>query len=205
MNQIGKMIFAATVAASLVLLVPDVKAQGPGRPTAGIFAGVTSANGQFGDEVKNGWFAGGLIKMRAYGAIDVRVDGNYVKFGRNEVVAELSSITTDASMVFGTLNALVNFGPDSATYPGDNSVSPYMLFGAGLYELDYKAECEGQCEGFLDPVKDRHFGLSAGFGATVPVFGIRTFAEGRYHRISRDLAAGGARSMILVSAGVKFR
>ena len=204
MNQIGKMFFAA-VAASVVSVAPEIQAQGPGRPTAGIFAGVATANGDFGDEVKTGWFAGGLIKMRAYGPIDVRVDGNYVKFGRNEVVAELSSISTDASMVFGTINALLNFGPDSAAYPGDNTVSPYMLVGAGWYELDYKAECEGNCEGFLDPKKDTHFGFNAAFGATVPVFGIRTFAEARYHRISREPDVGGSRSMMLVSVGVKIR
>jgi len=202
MNHVRQLMLAIAIPAALAA---TAEAQGPGRPTAGIFAGVTSANGDLKDEVGNGWFAGGLIKMRAYGPFDIRVDGNYLKFGSKEVVAELSSISTDAKIVFGTLSALVNLGPDSASYPGDNTVSPYIAVGAGLYELDYDAVCEGECEGFLNPQKDTHFGLNATFGATAPVLGIRTFAEARYHRISRDPTVGGSRSMIVVAVGVKIR
>jgi opacity protein-like surface antigen len=202
MNQVRQLAIAVTIPA---LLAVTADAQGPGRPTAGIFGGVTVVNGDFKEEVGNGWLLGGLVKMRAYGPFDVRLDGTYVKLGSKEIVDPLGTVSTDASIVFGTLNALVNLGPDSASYPGDNSVSPYLLAGAGLYELDYKADCTGACTGFTAPEKKSHFGMNAGFGATAPLFGIRTFAEARYHHISRSLSDGSSRKMILVSAGVKFR
>lgn len=202
MNQIRKIVVSAAVVASFAV---TAQAQGPGRPTAGIFGGVSSVNDDFKDEVGNGWLAGGLVKMRAYGPLDIRADGTYLKLGRKQIGNEIALVSTDASVAFGTFNVILNFGPDSAEYPGDNSVSPYMLVGAGAYTLDYKGECTGQCEQFIDPEKKTHFGLNAGFGATIPVFGIRTFAEARYHRLSREPIDGGSRTMILLSAGVKIR
>jgi hypothetical protein len=181
------------------------EAQGPGRPTAGIFGGFAVPSGDFKQEVGNGWLAGGLIKMRAYGSLDVRVDGTYVKFGSKDLAVTEATVATDASMIFGTLNVLLNMGPDSAAYPGDNSVSPYLLAGAGSYQLEYDWACEGQCTQFIFPGKRTHLGFNAGFGATVPFLGIRAFAEGRYHRIFRDVGDGGSQSMILISAGVKIR
>jgi hypothetical protein len=202
MNHVRPLVLAVAIAAASAA---TAEAQGPGRPTAGIFAGVTAASGDFKDEVGNGWLAGGLIKMRAYRSLDVRLDGTYVKFGSKEIAGSEAAVSTDASMIFGTLNVLLNLGPDSASYPGDNSVSPYLMFGGGAYEIDYKAECAGACTGFIDPEKKTHFGVNATFGATVPLFGIRTFAEARYHRVSREAIDGGSRSMILFSAGVKIR
>jgi hypothetical protein len=143
--------------------------------------------------------------MRAYGSLDVRVDGTYVKFGSKDLAVTEATVATDASMIFGTLNVLLNMGPDSAAYPGDNSVSPYLLAGAGSYQLEYDWACEGQCTQFIFPGKRTHLGFNAGFGATVPFLGIRAFAEGRYHRIFRDVGDGGSQSMILISAGVKIR
>jgi hypothetical protein len=187
MNHVRQIVLAMAIPAAFAA---TAQAQGPGRPTVGIFAGVTSVNGDFKDEVGNGWLAGGLIKMRAYGSLDLRADGTYVKLGSRDLAGTAATVSTDASIVFGTLNALLNLSPDSADYPGDNHVT---------------AECTGSCEGFIDPGKKTHVGMNAGFGATVPVLGIRTFAEARYHRISRKSIDGGARSMILISVGVKVR
>ena len=202
MNHVRQIVLAMAIPAAFAA---TAQGQGPGRPTVGIFGGVTSVNGDFKDEVGNGWLAGGLIKMRAYGSLDLRADGTYVKLGSRDLAGTAATVSTDASIVFGTLNALLNLSPDSADYPGDNHVTPYVLAGLGWYELDYKADCTGACEDFIDPGKNTHFGMNAGFGATVPVLGIRTFAEARYHRISRKTIDGGARSMILFSVGVKVR
>lgn len=175
------------------------------RATAGIFAGVTFPRGDLSDEVKTGWHAGALAKMRAYGALDARIDGTYTKFGKKALVGGGASVSTDASIAFGTLNALVNLGADSAAYPGDNTVSPYLVAGVGGYRLDFKATCVGACTTFVAPDAKTYFGLNIGGGASVPLAGIRTFLEARYHRISRSDANGGTRTMVLVSAGVKFR
>ena len=178
---------------------------GPGRPTAGIFGGVTTPNGDFKDEVGTGWHAGGFVKMRAYGALDVRLDGAYTKFGKKNIEGTGVTLSTDANVTFGALNALVNLGPDSAGYPGDNTISPYITGGPSIYSLEYKATCAGACTDFEAPEKKTNMGLNVGGGATIPLMGIRTFVEARYHRIMQDELDGGTRSMMTLSAGVKFR
>ncbi len=175
------------------------------RATAGVFGGVTFPRGDFSDEVATGWNAGGLLKIRAYKALDLRVDGTYMKFGKKDLLGTTTPITTDANIVAGTVNGLLNLGPDSAAYPGDNSVSPYLIAGVGKYKLNYQAECTVGCSPSPDPGVQTYWGLNAGFGATAPLLGLRTFVEGRYHRVSRSLTEGSNRSMFLISAGVKFR
>jgi len=176
------------------------------RPTAGVFGGVTFGRGALDDEVGTGWNAGGFGKIRLYGPLDLRVDGTYVKFAKKELVETGGTVTTDAAITFGTIGGLLNLGTDSAAYPGDNTVSPYLLGGAGRYRLDYDAVCVGNsCGAFIDPGVHTFWGLAIGGGATVPLAGLRTFIEARYHRIARDELDGGSRTMVVVSAGLKFR
>jgi opacity protein-like surface antigen len=178
------------------------------RPTAGIFGGVTFPRGDFNSESGIGWHAGALAKMRAYKSVDVRVDGTYSKLAKKSFDLNNVTFSTDAAVTFGTLNALINLGTDSAAYPGDNSASPYLVAGLGLYALDAKFQCAGTasaCAAYINPGAENDLGFNVGFGTTVPLAGIRTFIEGRYHRISTSDDYSGARTMILVSAGVKFR
>jgi hypothetical protein len=123
------------------------------RPTAGVFGGVTTPRGDFGDEVNNGWHAGVLFKARLYRALDLRLDGTYAKLGEKTVVIPLNAedtvvFHTDGTLPFGTLNAHVNLGPDSSEYPGDNTVTPHIVGGIGIYQLDYQLTCTGPCEAF---------------------------------------------------------
>jgi opacity protein-like surface antigen len=175
------------------------------RPTIGVFGGLTAPTGDFGDEVSKGWHAGGLLKVRAYRALDVRVDGTYSKLGKKDIVGTDATLNTDGTVSFGTLSAVANMGPDSAMYPGDNSVSPYLVAGLGAYRLDYAATCTGTCDTFEAPEIKTNIGWNIGLGASLPLAGIRGFVEGRYHRISRSADIGGSRSMLLLSAGLRFR
>lgn len=193
----------------LAVAVPlKLEAQGGfgGRPTAGIFGGVSFPRGAFDDEVGLGWHAGALAKIRVYGPLDARIDGTYSKFAKKDLTAEDATVSTNATVGFGTLSALLNLGTDSSAYPGDNTVSPYLIAGLGKYRLDFDAVCTGAaCDDFIDPGIHTFWGLNVGGGATVPLAGLRTFLEARYHRIARDELDGGSRVMVLVSAGIKFR
>ena len=196
------------LAIAMIALASTAPAQtpGPGRPTVGIFGGGSLPSGDFNDEAGNGWHAGALVKMRAYGALDLRLDGAYSKFGKKDLVGSIATVTTDTRLTQGTLDALVNLGPDSAAYPGDNSVSPYLMVGLGIYNLDYDAACSGTgCTNFEDPGKKTHTGFNIGGGASIPLLGARTFIEGRYHRIMRKTSEGQSRALVMVSAGLKFR
>jgi hypothetical protein len=204
MNQTRLSVLALSL---IAVLSTTARAQeGFGRPTAGVFGGVTLPSGDFNDEVGTGWHAGGLIKARAYGVLDVRVDGTYSKFAKKDIVGTIATVTTNGRVVFGTVNALVNLGPDSAAYPGDNSAAPYILAGFGRYQLDYKASCVGEgCTTFEEPGKNTHNGINIGGGSTFPLGRVRTFIEARYHRIMRETTAGGSRAMVTISAGLKIR
>jgi opacity protein-like surface antigen len=209
MNRVIRLTLPVALVA-LLSLPATAQRPGPGRLTAGILGGVTFPTGDFKDEVSTGWHAGGLIKMRAYGALDIRLDGAYAKFGRKEFPDSVRTYSTDAKVTFGTLNALINLGPDSAAYPEDKTNSPYLLAGLGRYRLDYQVGCVEAVEGgsaCRSGLQAKTYtGVNIGAGVTVPFFaGIRTFVETRYHRISRPLEEGGARGMFLLSAGVKIR
>lgn len=189
----------------------DAQAQLFGRPTAGVFGGITTPHGDFGEEVNNGWNAGILVKARLYGALDLRLDGTYAKLGKATFVYPLITpgdtvtIRTDAKAPYATLDAHVSLGPDSAEYPGDNTVTPHVLAGIGLYHLDYVTSCSGPCDGVTTLPAQNHFGINFGGGATIPIAGLRTFVEARYHRISRKPEDGDQRSLVTVSAGFKIR
>jgi len=205
MSRLAVSMFSFACVASVVA-TSRAAAQGSGfgtRPTAGIFGGVTLPRGDFTEESGLGWHAGALLKMRVYQFLDLRLDGTYSKLGKKTLRGDTITIKTDASVQFATLDAVLNLGPDSAAYPGDNTISPYVLGGFGKYHLDYSASCVG-CTSF-DDATESNWGINIGAGANVPVVGIRTFVEGRYHRMSRSVEFGGARTMFTASFGVKFR
>ena len=188
----------------------SIEAQGPGRLTAGIFGGIASPRGSLGDEAGTGWNAGALLKMRALRALDIRVDGTYAKFADLDFDIPLASGDSahghlDAKMPFGTVNLHLNLGPDSAEYPGDNTVSPYVLTGVGIYKLDYQFTCEGPCGAIETIPTENHVGFNIGGGASIPILGVKAFVEGRYHRIAQEDEFGGPRTFITISAGLRIR
>jgi opacity protein-like surface antigen len=207
MKQARLSLFAVIL---LAVVSPSLEAQGPGRPTLGIYGGIASPRGVLGDEAGNGWNAGVLLKMRVFKALDLRVDGAYAKFAALDFDIPIASGDTafghlDAKVPFGTLNIHLNLGPDSAEYPGDNTVSPYVLTGIGIYKLDYQFTCEGTCSAIETIPTENHFGLNLGGGASIPIFGLKAFVEGRYHRISQKSEFGDDRSFITISAGLRIR
>lgn len=211
MNPVRRL---STLLVAVIAITSAAEAQGrpgPGRPTAGILGGLTLPFGDFKDEVGKGWHAGGLVKMRAYGALDVRVDGAYTKFGKKDIQGSTLTLTTDGSLRYFTANALVNLAPDSAAYPGDKTNSPYLFAGYGRYRLAYDETCAPATSGgtacnAYNPTERRTYGgVNIGGGVSLPFLGLRSFVELRYHRISRPLSDGSTRSMVTASAGLKIR
>jgi hypothetical protein len=209
MKHASLSLLALTLAATVS---SNAHAQFLARPTAAIFGGLTTPRGSFGDEVGNGWHAGVFVKARAYRALDIRIDGAYARFGRHTQVlanqtGDTLTVHTDSELPFGTLDLHVNLGPDSAEYPGDNTVTPHIVGGIGIYQLDYKVTftCKGFCGEIETVPRQKHFGLNIGAGGTIPVFGIRSFVEARYHRISRDPEDGDTVSLLTLSAGIRIR
>ena len=192
------------------LLITSERAQAQFRkPQVGIYGGVTLPLGDLKDDTNTGWHAGGLFKARVTGSIDARLDVAYAKFGSKDFNLGTATVNSEANLLFGTLNAELNLGPDSAAYPGDNSISPYITAGPGVYRLDFEATCSGACTGFNgDAESTTKVGVNIGAGANIPLWGFHTFAEVRYHRFSAEFPStgeAGSASLLTASAGVKFR
>jgi opacity protein-like surface antigen len=187
------------------------------KPQLGVFGGATLPRGTFGEDVELGWNAGALFKVRLTRTLDARIDGTYVKFGTTDIEFDNATVESNSDLLYGTLVGELNLGADSAAYPGDNSVSPYINAGLGMYRLKFDGSCTdapaapGSCTGFIDTNEDTNIGITVGAGANVPLSGIPAFAEFRYHRFGTVFPinqSGGNRqaaTMFTVSVGIKIR
>lgn len=178
------------------------------KPQLGVFGGLTLPRGDLGHETDPGWNAGALFKVRVTHSVDARIDGTYAKFGAQSVEFSNAEVESESEVSFGTLLAELNLGSDSAAYPGDNSVSPWINAGLGYYRYKFTGSCTGACEGFIQENEENSIGWTAGFGANVPFRGIPLFAEARYHRFGTLFPIGQAErtaTFFTVSAGFKIR
>ena len=178
------------------------------KPQLGIFGGATVPRGDFAQETDYGWNAGALFKVRVTRSIDARIDGTYARFGSQFIEFSNAEVDSESEVSFGTILGELNLGTDSAAYPGDNSVSPWINAGLGYYRFKFEGTCTGACEGFVDENEENSIGWTAGFGANVPFRGIPLFAEARYHRFGTLFPIGQVdrtATFFTVSAGFKIR
>ncbi len=178
------------------------------KPQLGIFAGGTLPNGDFKQETDIGWNAGALLKVRVTRTIDLRVDGMFTQLGSKNIDFGNAEVDSKSNVALASLLAELNLGPDSAQYPGDNSISPYINGGPALYRYKFEGSCTGACDGFETEGEETKVGVNFGFGANVPLGRIPAFAEVRYHRFGTVFPITQAEStatMITLSVGVKIR
>jgi hypothetical protein len=175
----------------------------------GAFGGLSAPKGELRQETKTGWNAGGLFKMRIAGPLDARLDGSYTDLGTRAFSGTNTTIRSKANIIFGALNAELNLGPDSAQYPGDNSISPYILAGVGKYKSNFDVTCSGDCSLILTTADERTaWGFNFGAGANVPLGPVPTFVDFRYHRFGTrfpGLGEEGTGTLVTASVGVKLR
>jgi hypothetical protein len=195
----------AVIVTVLSLFSVSAKAQsGFGtRPTVGIFGGLTLPYGDFSDEVGVGGHVGGLVSIRAYKQLDVRLDGAWNKFAQKKIEFSDATLETYAKIIYGSLDGVVNLGADSSAYPGDRSVTPFLSLGGGVYHLDYDEDCTGNCGAQSEA--NTYFGTNLGVGTNATFGPLHPMAEIRWHRMWRDTDHGGNRSMFTFSVGLRFR
>jgi len=178
------------------------------QPQLGVYGGLTLPRGEWKLETDLGWHAGALGKIRFTRTLDARIDGAYSRLGSKSTDFTNASVSSESEITFGTLVAELNLGPDSAQYPGDNSVSPYIHAGPGLYRYKFEGTCTGSCAGFTESHEETKVGLTIGAGANVPFGRIPLFAEFRWHRFGTVLPITQREStvsMFTFSAGFKIR
>lgn len=119
--------------------------------------------------------------------IGVRFDGVYNRFSRKKSSSALSG-PTYSFRISGILGNLIY------AFPGTSAKS-YIVAGGGLYNT--KLDVVGS-------KSENHFGLNAGLGVTFGLGPIVSFAETRYHFISREPAKGGVIHYVPITLGLMF-
>lgn len=200
--------FVATIAVTLLLAPTDRAGAQIREPQLGVSGGATVPIGGFKEETGIGWNAGGLLKVRVWKAFDLRVDGLYSKLGSRNLEFANATVNSESNLTVASLLLELNLGPDSAQYPGDNHISPYINGGPAWYRYEFEGVCTGDCTGFAQEGEETKIGFNAGFGANVPYRGFPLFAELRYHRFSTlypVTQVNATATLLTVSAGFKIR
>lgn len=196
---------AGAVAGAIVLSVSTLAAQGavtPGieRPVSfGITGGATFPTGDFGDAAASGFNVGALLEFKPSPApLSFRIEGEFQQFGLSDDFKDLiETLGGDPDVKFriisGTANAVYKFPVASTT------VRPYLIGGVGVYNLDLSDDETLGEEG--DVESETKFGLNGGAGIELPLSGLTTFIEVRFHSIFTEDAKT---NLIPVRVGIRF-
>jgi opacity protein-like surface antigen len=148
---------------ALGLVAGDAQAQR--RATVGIAAGATVPMGDLGDATELGFHVLGTVGIGGTAASPAgfRLDGMYNALGGKDDGPDFRILSLTGNVLF--------------SFPGESSVTPYIIGGAGVYNA--KADVSG-----VDSETD--LGINAGVGARFALSGFSTFAELRYHNVFSD-------------------
>lgn len=169
----------------------DADAQAPRRTSVGIAAGASVPVGDLGDAYGTGYHVRGLLEISgtATSPVGFRIEAAYDKLG------EKDDNEREYRTISGTGNLILGF-------PSQSTVTPYVIGGVGIYntkaevgDIDIPSDDDDADETTTD------FGLNAGFGIKFALSGFNTFAEVRYHWISRDPNAA---QFIPIVFGIQF-
>ena len=176
---------AFAVAAIALALTASASAAQAQRPVSlGIAAGAAVPTGDLGDFTSMGYNLTGSIGYSLPAMpLSFRVDGMYNQLSGKEVQ---SVSGPDLRIMAVTANT-------AYTLPGV-AVRPYVIAGAGYYSIG--GEALGQS---IDRENKR--GVNGGAGFELPLTGISTFVEARYHSVFTE---GERLNMFPVSVGIRF-
>jgi len=183
------------IGAGALLIAATAQAQGtanaPTRPwKIGGALGATIPVGDFSDHGELGWHLGGLFEYKQPSLpLTWRGEITYHRNGLNEgAFTEFPDRSGHASVLDLAGNALFPFG-DAAS-----KARPYVIAGIGVYHASSSADLPS---GNSVSRSDTNFGINLGGGFNFTLSGFETFAELRYHIVSKT-------SIIPISFGFKF-
>jgi opacity protein-like surface antigen len=176
------------VAATFLVAVGSVCAQGTSGFHFGLGGGITQPQGEAEDILDDGWNAGAVATFNFPAVpIGIRVDGWYHRLDNN---TERTGERGGTDIIAGTANAVLGFR--------FLVVKPYVLGGVGYYRLDFSTRTihEGS---FFD--QENETGWNAGAGVSISLRKIDLFVEARYHSVSTE---GDRFEFVPVSLGLVF-
>lgn len=173
----------AAALAGVVLAASPLAAQEGSRPTFGVSGGIAFPTGDFGDAFKSGYdIAVHLGFQPATLPVGLRIEGMYNRFD----LKDNPLFEGHENILAATGNAVL--APKTST---EGSLRPYGIGGIGVYNVKASGA----------DASDTKFGLNVGAGLELPLSGITTFVEARYHHVFGD---GGSLGFIPLVVGVKF-
>jgi hypothetical protein len=114
----------------------------------------------------------------------LRLDGAYNGFG-------IRNGGGDTRIIMGTADAVFNIGPAPLA-------APYLIGGVGIYSRAFSTPGSG-----YGPSQNA-FGLNGGGGLRIPLSGITTFFEARYHIMLGSAAEAANYQFVPVTVGIAF-
>lgn len=150
------------------------------RTTFGFAAGASVPTGDIGDATSTGYHALGTLSVSgtATSPLGFRFDAMYNNLSGKSDGPDLTVWTVNGNLVYAI--------------PGGMTATPYLIGGAGWYNL--KADQSGA-------ESTNEFGLNGGIGARFALSGFSTFVEARYHYMFSDPEAA---QIIPLTFGIVF-
>jgi opacity protein-like surface antigen len=153
----------------------------------GIGGGATVPMGDFGDAYGTGFHLMGSLSFQPMAMpVGLRIDATWNSLGLNDDFDFEGA--DDLRVISGTANAVL-------TVANSGGIKPYVLGGAGMYNIDFGGESETK------------FGLNGGGGLEFPLAGFSTFVEARFHHVFLDEdedGEGGSMQLVPIMFGIKF-
>lgn len=171
------------VAGAVLFSASTLSAQSVVKPLSfGISAGASVPTGDFADFASTGYNVGALLEVRpAAMPLSFRLEGGYQSFGFQDGVD-------------GNMNIMSGVANAAYRMPLGTMIRPYVIAGAGMYSM--KAESNG-----LSTDRENKLGVNGGLGFELPLTGISTFVEARYHNVFTD---ENSLTLFPVTFGIRF-
>ena len=172
------------VAASAVALSASAAvAQSALKPLSfGVTGGASMPTGDFGDVASTGYNVGALLEFKPVASpVSLRFEGTYQSFDFKD------GFDGNARIIAGLANAAFRL-------PVGSMIRPYLIGGAGMYNVG------GEVAG-VKVDSENKFGINGGAGFELPLTGISTFVEARYHSVFTENTNT---NLFPVTVGIRF-
>ena len=169
----------ATALLAVACAVASTPAEAQRRTSLGLAAGASLPVGDLGDATSIGYHALGTLSISGTAStpLGFRIDGMFNSLSGKSQGPDVNIWTVNGNLVYA--------------FPGGLTATPYLIGGAGWYNLKAEEADEGTNE----------FGINGGVGARSALSGFSTFAEVRFHNVFTDESSA---RLIPITFGIMF-
>jgi len=175
---------------AIAVCVPTLSLHAQRKPVElGFGGGASMPLGSSGDQLVLGWHALGTLSLRAPAIpIGLRLDAAYDQFEFERALIGSNGPPGAERVISFSVNPVIRL-------PGSGEqATPYFIGGVGSYAVGC-TERSGACN------SSTNIGWNLGGGASFQIFGLKAFAEARYHHTTE---AGLSTQYLPITFGLLF-